>query len=455
MRIAIFVLFVCGVATASEQTLATFDACWSLVKRHFYDPGLHGVDWDAMKSKYRPLADKAAPGDELHGLLTRMLMELKASHAAILPSEVYEGLVAELRNRRYWTFGMVLEEARPGALFLRTAFEGGPASEAGLLTGDRIVSIDGAPAPKSPHLIHAGYDPTPGSPRLFFLRARKDVRLRLGYQRRKDGPLKNVRVAARKTNAVDACRASVRVVKRGRYRIGTLHIWYCQGGVQRVLKKAIEGPLKDCDALVLDVRGRGGSSAITYAIARLCREWNKPLAVLIDKRTRSAKEVLALLVRKRGLGILVGEKTEGAVLGAGFFLLPDGSTMELPVADVVVLGVRLEGRGVRPHVLASVRLPYAAGFDALFEEGCLVAIREAARRAGHRVIANGCPGKPAFEDTDNGRMTEPRRSRPVEKRVRRRLEAEVIRFEVVRRPSGLYMHRTCKVIIPVPRSWHR
>ena len=283
---------------------------------------------------------------------------------------------------------MLLEETRPGELFLRTAFEGGSASEAGLLTGDRIVSIHGAPALESPHLINAGYDPTPGSPRLFFLRARKDAVLSMEYQRRDGGPVREARVAARKTNAVDACRASVRVVKRGRYRIGTLHIWYCQGGVQRVLRKAIEGPLKDCDALVLDVRGRGGWSQVAYAIARLCREWNKPLAVLIDKRSRSAKEVLALLVRKRGLGILVGEKTEGAVLGAGFFLLPDGSYVELPVADVVVLGVRLEGRGVRPHVRASVRLPYAAGFDALFEQGCLVAIREAARRAGHRVIAN-------------------------------------------------------------------
>ena len=48
-------------------------------------------------------------------------------------------------------------------------------------------------------------------------------------------------------------------------------------------------------------------------------------------------------------------------------------------------------------------------------------------------------------------MTEPSR-RPVDSGAKRKPEAEVIRFEVIRRPSGLYMHRRCKVIIPAPQS---
>ena len=289
-------LLLCAVARGSEATRNTFDVCWRLVKRHFYDPGLHGVDWDAMRDKYRPLADKAAPGDELHAVLTKMLMELKASHTAILSPDVFRGIRAELSDRRYWTFGMMLEEARPGEVYLRTAFEGGPGPSAGLLMGDRILSIDAVPILRSKHLINAGYDPAPGSPRLFFLRAEAGTRLRLKFQRRAGGRVREVRVAARKTNGVDASAASVRVIKRGRYRIGTMHIWYCQPGVPKVLRQAMEGPFKDCDAMVLDVRGRGGSRAVTNAIVRLCKQWGKPLTVLIDKRTRSAKELLALRV---------------------------------------------------------------------------------------------------------------------------------------------------------------
>ena len=45
----------------SPETLKTFDACWETVKQRFYDKKLHGVDWDAIKAKYRPRAAKAKP----------------------------------------------------------------------------------------------------------------------------------------------------------------------------------------------------------------------------------------------------------------------------------------------------------------------------------------------------------------------------------------------------------
>ena len=39
-----------------------FDRVWSEVQRGYYDPGLHGVDWDAARARFRPLA-VAAPSD--------------------------------------------------------------------------------------------------------------------------------------------------------------------------------------------------------------------------------------------------------------------------------------------------------------------------------------------------------------------------------------------------------
>jgi carboxyl-terminal processing protease len=113
--------------------------------------------------------------------------------------------------------------------------------------------------------------------------------------------------------------------------------------------------------------------------------WDKPLVVLIDGRTRSAKEVFAHAIRSRRLGWLVGERTEGAVLGAAFHPLPDGSVLELPAMEVPVPGARLEGVGVAPHVRASCPLPYASGADPIFEAGCAVAIR--AVRDGRRAPA--------------------------------------------------------------------
>ena len=58
MRRILILFLLCAIARGSEKTLETFDACWRLVKRHFYDPGLHGVDWNAMRERYRPLGDR-------------------------------------------------------------------------------------------------------------------------------------------------------------------------------------------------------------------------------------------------------------------------------------------------------------------------------------------------------------------------------------------------------------
>ena len=98
-------------------------------------------------------------------------------------------------------------------------------------------------------------------------------------------------------------------------------------------------------------------------------------------RTRSGKELLAWTIRTRKLGPLVGQRTEGAVLGAGFFELPDGRVLELAILDVPVDGVRLEGVGVPPHVEVDLVVPYAQGRDSIFEKGCEVAVRLARRAA--------------------------------------------------------------------------
>jgi len=447
-RAWIVLLLLVAPAAGSDETLRTFDACWRLVRRHFYDEDLHGVDWAAVRARYRPQADRARPGAELAGVLAGMLGELKASHAAVLQGEAYRGLIAELHNRRYWTFGLLLEESRPNELFVRAMYEGGPGPAAGLRVGDRVDRIDKRRALSSDHLLPAGYDPAPGAKRLFFLRARAGARLRLGVWRRPDaGASHETVLVAKWTNAVDATRASVRVIRRGPYRIGTLHLWYCQRGVVKVLDEALSGALAKCDALVLDLRGRGGWADIAHRIVDRCEQWRRPVVFLVDRRTRSAKELLAHEVRRRRAGWLVGERTEGAVLGAGFYPLPDGSFLELPIVDVRTSdGVRLEGRGVAPHFEATLVVPFAAGRDGILERGLAQAAREAAARRGWATMRRL---RVVSRHADKEFMPDPRSGgEPQRKQDKERLDIEVVRFDSVRLPSGMFTHRTAKVIIP-------
>ena len=60
-----------------------FEEAWRVMKNRFYDPKMHGVDWDAAKETYEPLLADVADTDELHNVIMQMIGELNASHTGI------------------------------------------------------------------------------------------------------------------------------------------------------------------------------------------------------------------------------------------------------------------------------------------------------------------------------------------------------------------------------------
>lgn len=372
-----------------ELETKTFERAWSLIDRYFYDSDHNGLDWDAIGEKYRPEADAAESPQEIRDVMQRMLAELGVSHCSVLDADVYRGMMAELANKRTETFGLQIEESEPGRFYARALFEGGPAEVAGVRLGDRILRIDSEPVEESALLVDAGYDPALDGPSLYFLNPSEAASVTLTIQSNVDPDTRrNVELRAVKMNGVDAMKNSARVESRDGFEIGVIHIWYCSRGVGPTLRDAVTRELAECDGLVVDLRGRGGYSDVVEEILEVFRGssgglierlrsggskkaplWKKPVVFLIDGRSRSAKEILAYRVRDEGIGTLVGERTEGAVLGATFHPLPDGSYLELPGVAVPVGGVSLEGVGVAPDIEATVDLPFAEGRDGILEAG--------------------------------------------------------------------------------------
>ena len=64
----------------------TFDAAWQMVRDEHFDPTLNGVDWNAVRAELRPRAAKARSAEELRGVLNDMLARLGQSHFAIIPA---------------------------------------------------------------------------------------------------------------------------------------------------------------------------------------------------------------------------------------------------------------------------------------------------------------------------------------------------------------------------------
>lgn len=350
---------------------------WRVTRRHFYDRTvLINRDWNQVLERTLKRAHGVKTVPALHALINDMLGELKTSHLGLMPFGVwFRELAHEFRNRGALMAGCEVAEVG-GRFFVDGVAEGGPAAAAGLLDGDELVTIDGRAAKESPLLQEAGHDPGLPGPTGFSLVVEQGRALALEVRRRRGGPLERRTLTPTRFSLIQAARNSVRVEKVGGKSIGVIHLpHFIHAEIYRITRDALRGKLKDADALVLDVRGRGGSAWVVRAMLSLFvgrrAIWHKPVVALTDKATRSAKEIFAWSWRRHGLPI-VGENTQGACIGCAFRQLSDGSVLMIPMQDVrrLTRGTVLEGVGVAPSdPVAQAPLPYRAGADTILAAG--------------------------------------------------------------------------------------
>lgn len=268
-------------------------------------------------------------------------------------------------------------ERHGNELFVRWVLDGSPAERAGLKVGDQIAKIFGVREEGFRCLASS----TLGSV-IMHVRRSLDLQRSMEIQ---------IRPIQRKASGwfYNATCKSAKVFERAGTRIGYLHLWSsCGDEYEDLLREHIgRGLLRDADALLLDLRGlMGGASPYLLNVfcpntptleytyrngsrERLDFQWRKPVAFLINEYTRSGNEVLAYGIKKYGIGQLVGTPSAGAVLAGHPYLLPDGSVLYLPIADVSVDGQRLEGDPIQPSLHVDFVLPYANGHDGQLERG--------------------------------------------------------------------------------------
>src|SRR5262245_17556661 len=63
-----------------KARVAIFEDVWRTINDKFYDPTFNGVDWDAVRERYRPRVEKAKSYEEFYDLIDAMLAELRTSH---------------------------------------------------------------------------------------------------------------------------------------------------------------------------------------------------------------------------------------------------------------------------------------------------------------------------------------------------------------------------------------
>src|SRR5881296_859211 len=125
---------------------------------------------------------------------------------------------------------------------------------------------------------------------------------------------------------------------------------------------------------IVETSGRDGSARVTDT------QWRKPVALLVDSRTRSGKEILAWGFLRHGYGPVIGERTAGAVMMGMGFPIGSSALLYLAVQDVSVDGERLEGRGVTPSIEVPSPLRYSQGRDPQLERAIEVLLDRIGRK---------------------------------------------------------------------------
>jgi tricorn protease len=72
----------------AAEYLQMFEETWRSARDFFYDPDLHGVDWDAMRDRYRRWMRDVQHREDLDFVLKKLLSELVNSHISVEPPRI-------------------------------------------------------------------------------------------------------------------------------------------------------------------------------------------------------------------------------------------------------------------------------------------------------------------------------------------------------------------------------
>jgi tricorn protease len=356
-----------------------FVEAWRLERDYFYDRGMHGVDWKAVRAKYEPLVDRLTDREELSDLLGQMVSELSALHIFVFGGDARAG------TDDVWpaSLGARLErDQAAGGFRVSQIYQSdpdrpdrrSPLARPGVDVhdGDVIDQVNGTPTLSVPAIeallrgeagrqVRLHVKPASGAPRdVIVVPLTPDQTFTLRY----DDWEYTRRMAVEKT---------------GEGHIGYVHLRAM--GSEDIAQWTREYyPVFNRDGLIIDVRHNNGGNIDSWLLSRLLRKawfywqprvgrpyWNMQYAfrghvvVLVDADTASDGEAFAEGFRRLGIGKLIGTRTWGGEI----WLSADNGLVDRGIATAAEYGVYgpegswlIEGHGVDPDVVVD-DLPHA------------------------------------------------------------------------------------------------
>jgi tricorn protease len=346
-----------------------FSETWRVNRDYFYDPGMHGVDWNAMKSKYSIFLSEISCKSDLYRVMQWMCSELGVGHHRFgsrgdnlnNPDYVPGGLLGAdyvIKNNRYqiskiygglnWNPGLRSPLTEPGV---------------NAEVGDYIIAVNGNNLTADDNLY--------------------------AYFENTSGKIVNITLSK---NANGNNSQTVKVVPIGNESSLRNRDWI-EGNIKKV-DEATDGqvayvyvpntttagheyfkryffPQVNKKAVIIDERFNGGGQLADYYIDNLRKPYQSswdfrygkdliapsgtihgPKVMLIDETAGSGGDYLPYLFKRFNLGTVIGKRTWGGLVGVlGYPEFIDGGSVTAPnVAFYNEDGFNIENEGVAPDI---------------------------------------------------------------------------------------------------------
>jgi tricorn protease len=307
-----------------------YEQVWRDERDFLYDPGLHGLNLEAVKKKYEPFLENISTRDDLNYLFTEMLGNITVGHMFVgggdlpEPKRVKTGLLGadySIENGRYrfmriyngenWNPKLRAPLTQPGV---------------NVRAGDYLLAVNGRDV-RPPADVYSFFEETAG----------KQVMLKVGAKPDGSGSREVTVVPVddetplRNYAWIEGNRHKVDELTGGRVAYVYLPDTYA-GGFTNFNRYYFAQVGKD--AAIIDERYNGGGDIADYIIDYLRRPllsyWNMregkdittpieaifgPKVMIINEMAGSGGDALPWMFRKTGIGPLIGKRTWGGLVG--------------------------------------------------------------------------------------------------------------------------------------------
>ncbi len=348
-----------------------FTESWRQMREFFYAPNMHGVDWPAMREKYKPLLPYINHRNDLTYVIGEMVGELNVGHAYVAggdrpqPPRIKTGLLGAVLSKDEKSGYFKIEKILNGQNWDKKLVSPLQAIGVDAKEGDYILAVDGQSTKDLRNIYSA-----------LINKAGKQVRLALNSKPQAAGQreVTVIPIADESSlyyyNWVQNNIKKVNEATEG--KVGYIHIPDMGNrGLNEFIKHYY--PQLTKKALIIDVRGNGGGFVSPQIIERLRREIAMitiarntiprpepngllygPMVALADEYSASDGDIFTFRFKKYKLGKVVGKRTWGGVVGIrGPLPLIDGGQLYKPeFSRYNVEGDEwiMEGVGVEPDI---------------------------------------------------------------------------------------------------------